>query len=216
MIFSIILIIPAFILWGVPNRTKGRKYAGIVSGKKVSWREYYKNLQACEHRAVLIYGNKYQEMRKNLELEEQAWQNLLLLKKAKTEGIEVNDQELIKTIEGIALFQNEQGFNKEKYRQVLQYLRVAPRQFEEEIRDSLKISKLTDSNIGKIDANDEEVKKFYVEENEGKDTDFKFEEEKFGKEKEIYRLRLLWKKRAAAQKRWLEKVKKEAGLISHL
>ena len=146
MIFSIILIIPAFILWGVPNRTKGKKYAGTISGRKVSWAEYYKSLRACEHQAILTYtltgtgGDKYQEKRKDLKLEEQAWQRLILLDKAKREGIKIEDKEVIAAIKKIPVFQDEQGFSKERYNQILEYLRIEPRQFEEEIRETLKIS----------------------------------------------------------------------------
>jgi len=147
MIFAIALIIPAFILWGVPNRAKGEKYAGTISGRKVSWAEYYKSLRACEHQAILTYtltgtgGNKHQEKRRNLNLEKQAWQRLLLLDKAKKEGIKIEDAEVIAAIKKIPLFQDKEGFfSKQRYKQILNYLGISPREFEEEIRDTLKIS----------------------------------------------------------------------------
>ena len=139
-----ILIIPAFILWGVPNQKGKKRYAGVVLGKKISWDRYYRNLRACEHQAKLIYGDKFNELRKKLDLEKQTWQRLILLEKAKRRGIKVEDKEVIAAIEKIPLFQDKEGFNKKRYDQILKYLRVEAREFEEEIRDSLKISKIAD------------------------------------------------------------------------
>ncbi len=137
-----ILIIPAFILWGVPNRTKGERYAGVISGRKIPWGKYYKSLRACEHQAILTYGDKFNELRKDLDLEKQAWQRLILLDKAKREGIKIEDAEVIATIKKIPLFQNKEGFSKERYDQILKYLGIFARQLEEEIRDTLKISEM--------------------------------------------------------------------------
>lgn len=141
MIFSIILIIPAFILWGVPEKSKGKKYKGIIAGRKVPWQEYYKSLRTCERQAILAYGDKFNQMRKDLKLEEQAWQRLILLEKAKKQGVKIEDKEVIAAIKKIPLFQNEEGFDKKKYNQILEYLKIKPRKFEEEIRETLKISK---------------------------------------------------------------------------
>ena len=164
-----ILVIPAFVLWGSGSavRSRGPKYAGKLFGKKISFGQYEEALLACRKQDLLIYGEDFNRVAKFLDLEKEAWQRLMLLEQAKKEKIKVSDREVIQFIQTIPLFQNQGGFNRARYKTLLDYaLRIDPREFEEQIREILKIDKLKNKVIGKVSLTDEEIEKVYKNENE--------------------------------------------------
>lgn len=165
-----ILIIPAFVLWGSGSAVRSRgqpKYAGKIFGKKVSFRQYSEALLACRNQGLLIYGEGFNKIAKYLDLEEQAWERLILLEQAKKEDLQVPDKEVIDFIERPPLFQKQGRFNRDRYNTLLDYLfRLSPRAFEEQIRESLIIDKLKNEVTSYVSVSDEEIKKEYKNENE--------------------------------------------------
>ena len=165
-----ILIIPAFVLWGSGSsiRSSGLpKYAGEIFGKKISFRQYEASFQAARHEALLIYGEDFNKVAKFLNLEKEAWQRLILLYQAKKERIKVSDEEVIDFIQKLPFFQKEGRFSQEKYKVFLDYaFRTSPRDFEEQIRETLKIDQLKNKFISKVKLSDEETEKVYKNENE--------------------------------------------------
>ncbi|RKY39246.1 MAG: hypothetical protein DRP75_02705 [Candidatus Omnitrophota bacterium] len=140
MIFSALLIIPAFFLWGINARIEAKRYAGRIGKRRISYREYYQNLKAVKYQALLGYGDSKAEQ--DLPLEQQVWQRLYLIEEARRKKIKVSDEQVIAYIKKIPLFQDKEGFNKQRYKQILQSLGIEPRTFEELVRDTLKIRKL--------------------------------------------------------------------------
>ncbi len=165
-----LLIIPAFVLWGSGSAVRSRglpKYAGRIFGKKISFRQYETSFRACRNQALLIYGEDFNQVVKSLDLEEQAWERLILLHQAKTERTKVSDREVVDFIREMPLFQKEGRFDQLRYNTLLNYaFHASPREFEEQIRDALKIEQLKNKFIGQLSLSDEEIKEAYRYENE--------------------------------------------------
>lgn len=166
-----ILIIPPFVFWGagsaMRSRQKGPNCAGTIFGRNVSFEEYSNAWQAARNQAMMMYGSKMDEIADALNLEQQAWDRLILLHEAKKKGLRVSDQEVINTIQNLPFFQSKGQFDKRAYDLILtQAFRVEPRQFEEEIREILLIEKLRDTVIKGVQINDEELTQAYKRENE--------------------------------------------------
>ena len=165
-----ILIIPAFVLWGSGSAIRSRglpKYAGKIFGKTISFRQYEEALLACRNQLLLIYGEDFNKAAKFLDLEKEAWDRLILLYQAKKEKVKVADEEVIQLIEALPLFQKEGRFNQARYNTLLGYaFRASPREFEEQIREMLKIDSLKDKVIAKVALSDEEIENVYRSEHE--------------------------------------------------
>ncbi|MCX5695738.1 MAG: peptidylprolyl isomerase [Candidatus Omnitrophica bacterium] len=158
-IFLALIIIPAFALWGFGGAFRSREEnmpAGKIFGRAISKLELKDSLSAATTIAILQYGDKLPEIQKYLNLEGQAWQRLILLEEAKRRAIKASDAEVIQAIEALPYFQYKGGFDNKTYQQNLQYIfRLNPRQFEEQMRQGIILSKLykqvTDNT--KIDEN---------------------------------------------------------------
>lgn len=165
-----ILIIPAFVLWGSGSAVRSRnqpKYAGRIFGKKISFRQYEASLLAYRNQYLLMFGKDFTRIARFLNLEEQAWERLILLYQAKKEKIEVTDEEVINFIRKMPLFQKEGVFDQEKYRTLLDYVfRTSARDFEEQIREALRIDKLKNKVMEKVTLTEEEIKNAYKNEKE--------------------------------------------------
>jgi len=166
-----ILIIPAFVFWGagsaLRSRQQGANYAGKIFGKKVSFDEYGDAWQAVRNHAFMLYGNKISEVYENLNLEDRAWERLILLEEAKKQKIRVKDAEVIDAIQNFPFFQSNGKFDQKAYDLVLrQIFKVEPRPFEEEIRGALAISKLRELTVKDVTMTDKEVKEEYRKKNE--------------------------------------------------
>lgn len=165
-----ILVIPAFVLWGSGSLIRSRNkadYAGIVFGRKISFREYQDSLLACRNLAVLKYGEAFSRAAKLLDLEKEAWQRLILLAQAKKEKIRVSDQEVIDLVTAVPLFHKGAAFDKNTYTALLTHsLRTSLREFEEQIRETISIQKLLDKVIAAVGLTDEEITAAYKNEYE--------------------------------------------------
>jgi peptidyl-prolyl cis-trans isomerase D len=182
-----ILVVPAFLLWGSGSviRSKGNiRFAGTIFGKRISLRDYAQSLSACRNQAKLIYGDKFSDVAEYLNLKEQAWTRLILLYQAKREKISVKDDEVINWIKSSPLFQKDGRFSRSRYNLILQYLlRVQPRKFEEELRDSLKIAKLREAVVREVNVTEDEVKVAYRRKYEKREVSYILIESKDFKEK---------------------------------
>ena len=165
-----IVIIPAFVLWGAGSAVRSRglpQYAGRIFGRKVSFRQYEKAFLACRNQALFTYGQDLEKMIEFLDLEEQAWQRLILLHQAEKEKIKVSNEEVITLIRQMPLFQQEGRFSHKLYAAILNYtFRTSPREFEEQIRGSIKIEKLTGKIVEKVRAEEQDIEMVYRNEQE--------------------------------------------------
>lgn len=181
-----LLIVPAFVFWGAGDAIRSRddvRFAGTIFGKRVSRRDYAQALRACHNQARLIYGEDFSRIAEYLNLEEQAWARLILLEQAKRERISVKDDEVTNWIKNLPLFQEDGRFNPQRYNLLLQFLRIEPRKFEEELRDSLKIAKLREAVVREVNVSEDEAKEAYRRENEKAEVSYILIESKDFKEK---------------------------------
>ncbi len=165
-----LIIIPAFVLWGVGSqraqKKRGPGYAGLLFGKKVSFEDYTRMWNAAKNAALLRYGD-VEKVYTELDLEREAWERLMLVREARRRGIKVSDTEVINTIRDFPFLVRNGGFDKDLYHRVVETtFRTSPRQFEEDMRESLMIARLFESVTAQITASDEEVWEAFKERHE--------------------------------------------------
>lgn len=210
-----IIIIPPFIFWGTGGllREKGKNinYAGKIFGRKVGFSEYENSLLAVKTQLFLQYGENFEKIEQYLGLSQRAWERLILLSEAKRRRIKIQDNEVVKTVESMPFFQKNGIFDKKIYDYILRYIFKLPtRLFEENLRDSLAISKLYESITTAVNISDENVRTEYEKENK------QIDEEKFAKERADFKDKLLTREKEKAFIGFLEKLKKKANLTSHI
>lgn len=163
------VMVVGMVLWlatsAVTVSTTQPESAGTLFGRSVPATDYIKALQASNHQAVLSYGDQMQQNISMDQLQEQAWERVLLLSEAKRKGIKVSDQEVVQEMQALPIFQDSDGrFDQQGYQIVMQYtLGTTPRAFEEEMRENLMIQKLVQQAIGEPAATEEEIKKRFTE-----------------------------------------------------
>ena len=137
----IVLAAALIVVWGlgsIVRRSGGPSYAGEIFGKKISFREYAASWRAVKNDAMMRYED-FHKIYKQLDLEGQAWDRLILLHEAKRQRIKVDDKEVIDTIQGFQFLIRDGQFDNELYAYVLtNKLGVSPREFEEDMRDALQ------------------------------------------------------------------------------
>jgi len=170
LIFIALIIIPAFVFWGAGSALRRRsssEYAGKIFGRRVSLKEYSKSWQACRNQALMLYGENIDKVAQFLNLEEQAWERLIMLKESKRKKVTAKDEEVVEVIKSLPFFQKDLKFDKETYETTLRYVfGTTPIDFEEQIKNSLTIQKLVEDVLKDIDITDEEVRQAYRQENE--------------------------------------------------
>ncbi|MDP2941181.1 MAG: SurA N-terminal domain-containing protein [Candidatus Omnitrophota bacterium] len=171
-----VIIVPAFIFWGFGGAVRSReetRVAGRISGKAITSQEYRDAMDAVKNQAMMQFGESFEEVKKYLNLETQAWQRLVLLSEAKKRGINASDNEVIAYVEKFPLFTRQGRFDKRLYTQVIQYeFRAQPRVFEEQVRQNIILSKLYKQATDSIRVNEEEIKNEYNKANEQMSLDY--------------------------------------------
>ncbi|MFA5320662.1 MAG: SurA N-terminal domain-containing protein [Candidatus Omnitrophota bacterium] len=171
-IILLIAILPGFVLWGFFDSLKRSDrqsfYAGRIYGKKITSQEYRTALQAAKTLAVMRFGENLQKIQQYLNLDEQAWQRLIILEEASRRRIKISDREVVAAIQGYPFMQNKKGdFDEKQYRQVLRYVfHVQARVFEEQVRGDLTIGRLFENVTSGVKVTDEEIKESYNKANE--------------------------------------------------
>ncbi len=166
------MVLVAFVLWGggsfVASRSQTSLVVGKVFGKKVLYNHYVVAWEACRNQAMMMYGDKFHQVAEYLNLEKEAWDRIILLKEAKRRKVKVPDKEVIEKIRNMPLFQSSQGtFAPDMYERIITYyLKTQPRNFEEQIRQSLVITSLRDSIMDEVTITDEELLEEYKNLNE--------------------------------------------------
>jgi len=94
IIFILLLLFVSLFILPKGNQ----KTAGEVFGKKVSYKEFENSLLVTRSQAMYRYGQIYPKVRYFLDLEKQAWEQILLTKEAKNRKIRVTKQEIVKNI----------------------------------------------------------------------------------------------------------------------
>jgi len=175
-IIMAILILPAFLFWGTGSIMRGQKgpnYAGRIKGRKMSIMEFQDALRATRNQALIIWGDDFFKLEKQIDLQAQAWDRLLLLHEANRRRIKVSDAEVRDQIKSYPFFQKNSQFDLETYERLLRFMFSAqPREFEEQTRDNIKIRKLYGIITSGVNLTEEQIKNEYKKEYEEARVDY--------------------------------------------
>ncbi|MFA5410379.1 MAG: peptidylprolyl isomerase [Candidatus Omnitrophota bacterium] len=165
------VIVPAFTFWGFSGALRSQqqsRWAGKISGKRIPLSDYQDALSAERNLAIIQYGENFTEIEKLLNLDAAAWERLILLSEARKRKISVTDKEVIDYVEQYPFFQRNGRFDNSLYSQMLQYVfRTQPRQFEEQTRQNLFLSKLYQELTRNLKPpDDKELNEEYIKLNE--------------------------------------------------
>lgn len=172
----LILILPAFVIWGTGaggggDKEKGPSYVGIIGNKKVSFNDFAGGLTAIKSQIVMNYFDQPDMlntlMKSNEFLGRMAWDRLIMASESKKTGIRVSNEEVISYIKSHPIFLRDKTFDDRMYDYILRYnMALEPRAFEEIVRENLSIKKLNDDLTKDIKATDDEVLEAYKKEND--------------------------------------------------
>lgn len=137
------IVVVSFVIWGgysVTTLKKEGRYAGEVFGKSVTFQEYNKFYNATQ----LFMPSKDKTELENPEvIRTLTWQNIIYAREAKRMGIQVTDEEVRQEVSNILTQQGISAPTEDQYRIWLtRTLRISPRDFEEGLREFMRIQKL--------------------------------------------------------------------------
>ena len=143
LIVTILLIVPPFVIWGVGRggHDESDKIVGKIFGRSVKLPEYMQSRDACMLNLYLLYGPNFRDILPMIDLNQQTWDRLLLTTKAAKSGIVISDAEVAAQIE--KLFRRGDAFDRGRYESFLQQASLPALVFEQRIRDTLAIGRLT-------------------------------------------------------------------------
>ncbi|OIO37291.1 MAG: hypothetical protein AUJ75_04520 [Candidatus Omnitrophica bacterium CG1_02_49_10] len=164
-------LVITFVLWGagsaVTSRMGTKDYAGRIFSKNVPYDKYLESYRAVQDQALMRYGDNYKQIAKFLNIEEEAWDRIILLHEADKRKIKISEKELAGSIASFPFFQQNGKFDYNVYSRILRYaFHIEPYQFESELRDTLKIERLVNTVIGAVAVSDDELIGEYRQENE--------------------------------------------------
>ena len=149
----LILILPAFVMWGSASmssrsKDKGPNYVGIVNNRKVSFEEMYYAITGVRSQVILNYFNQPNVLEMILGnkpiLIKSAWDRILFLDEAKRLNIKVSDKEVVEYINNHPLFSRNGVFDERIYSYILHNnIGLEARAFEEVVRKNLAIRKMS-------------------------------------------------------------------------
>ncbi|MCS7181248.1 MAG: SurA N-terminal domain-containing protein [bacterium] len=208
-----ILIIPGFFLWGVGlEKRSGPNYVAVINRQPILWKEFYNQLWKIEKQYREIFGENYEKIKDQMNIEKIVLENMirekLLLQEAKRRGIKVFKNEIINVMKQDPVFKNEKGeFDEEKYSQIISnYPDEELAKIEEQIKKEILIQKLKEQVISEtnIDVNEKEIED-YLKYAQSTKID-----------KEDVRKMILWQKRENFFEDWYKNLREKSKVIIYL
>ena len=145
----------AYLVVGNQNRTPS---AGAIFGRKIKLPDFLQEEKMAEVQAMMHYGDNYSKVRAYLNLDTETWGRLILLHEAKRRRIKISNDQVIKAIENLPYFQRNKQFDTLIYKDVLSYVfKIRARDFEEGVRNNLKIARIFDDVTKDITVSNEAV-----------------------------------------------------------
>jgi len=109
----------------------------------------------------------FEKIAQLLDLKQESWNRLILLKVAEKNKIKVSDKELAEFIENFPLFQYKGKFDLKSYKEMLQYaLHTNIPTFEQQMRENLLVAKLYDKVTYGVKLTEEQIREIYRKANE--------------------------------------------------
>jgi len=156
------------------NRSRSQGIAGRLHGRAVPMEDFQHHFEQIHLQAVMQYGQNLQKILPYLDLESQTWDRIIALHEAERRKIRIDDQEVVQAIQGNPLFQKEGRFNNMIYKNVLFALRLSAREYEEGLRESLKITRLFEQVTKDLAVSEQETLERFKSENEKIQTSYIF------------------------------------------
>ncbi|MDP8299953.1 MAG: SurA N-terminal domain-containing protein [Candidatus Tantalella remota] len=166
MITLLILIIPAFLLWGVGNLANQPEPVGQIGGKNITTEDLNESIQGMKIQLLFSYysdmNSLNQVLRNRPMLNLMAWERLVLLANARKNKITVGNNKVLAFIAGQPAFIRGGIFDKKVYTYVLRNnLSITPRQFEELVRENMQVHKFRESLLQGVYVTDAETLQAY-------------------------------------------------------
>ncbi|MEL0083916.1 MAG: SurA N-terminal domain-containing protein, partial [Gammaproteobacteria bacterium] len=140
----IALLVLAFASWGIGDYVSGFSQVRVASvdGKGITDQAFARARQLQEQRYRSELGENYQagmldDPTIKIALVQQLIDEHLLTRDARENGYRVSPQHLTRTITGISAFQNEKGFDRDLYRDLLRRQGLSISRFEEDLAESM-------------------------------------------------------------------------------
>lgn len=213
----VILIMPAFVLWGTGSlsgsKDKGPKSVGTIGGKKISFEDFYYALNGARCQIVLFYFAQPKMLDTILQdkalMGKLAWDRILMLKEADRNKIKASDKEVVAFVRTHPIFNRNGAFDTAIYEHVLRYnIGLDARAFEEIVRENIKIKKLNDIITKDVAVTDDDILSEYKMALRTEP----FDEEKFKKDKDEFAKAVLDMKRNRVLEPWLANLESQAKL----
>ncbi|MFH1304887.1 MAG: peptidylprolyl isomerase [Candidatus Omnitrophota bacterium] len=162
----LILILPAFVLWGMGSVTSRPDLIGEIGRRKIYLDDFAKSRRGIKAQVLFSYYGDYAALNQILNnrsmLNLMAWERLLLLEAARDKKIRVANADVLSFIARHPLFQRNGIFQREAYESILRNtLSMTPRQFEELVRENLRVRILRQEILKNTDVSEKELLEYY-------------------------------------------------------
>jgi peptidyl-prolyl cis-trans isomerase D len=187
IIYFIPFLIISFVLYFGWSDIRGRQQDWMIKVNKstVSTAEYHKYYtQLTDYYKKIYQVELTPDLIEKLGIKQQLTDNLinelLLLETAEKADLMVSESELKKTIEEIPGFQKNGKFDDQAYQWLLNQQKITPKEFENDQRKALMLSRIRDLVIDGVKYSEKELQDKFIWENEKVDLEFaEIDPEKF-------------------------------------
>lgn len=170
LIALLILIIPAFFLWGIDSFKNRPEIVGEIGSRKIFLDDYTRSMQGTRIQFIMslaLNSSSMEQLMNNRTLiNMMAWERLMLLNSAEKERIKISDKEVMTFLMTHPLFQNNGKFNPDTYEYLVRNsFSMDSRQFEELLRENLKVKELRRRIFKEISVSDNDIRNLFLLEN---------------------------------------------------
>lgn len=146
MLFVVVTFLGTiFVVWGVkstPGDLAGRGVIATVGGVEISQETYQQALRRQVEMYRQLFGDRWDEkllegLNVKRRVAEQLVRRQLILHYAAGHGLTVSDEEVAEAVRQYPAFGGKEGFNRQRYVEVLKANRMTPEWFETQVRKDL-------------------------------------------------------------------------------
>ena len=158
-----------FVVWGVkstPGDLARRGVVATVAGTEISVDDYQQALRQQIEVYKQVLGDRFDQklvesMNLRRQVVEQLVRRILVLQYAERMGIGVSAEELAEEIRRIPAFAGKDGFNRQRYLDILRANRLTPERFEADLRRSLTERRMEALIRGAIRVSEAEAREMF-------------------------------------------------------
>ncbi|MBF0216174.1 MAG: peptidylprolyl isomerase [Candidatus Omnitrophica bacterium] len=167
LLILLIIIIPPFVMWGFDSAVNKEPAIGRIGNKEIKQGAFQESLIAVKATIMLSYYGNYELfsniVRNRPMMNRYAWDRLIFLSAADKNGTKVPDSDVFSFIRSQPIFTRSNGqFDPDIYDQVIRKnLGLELRNFEEIIRDNLRIQAFQISLAGEVTVPDSEIAELF-------------------------------------------------------